>query len=1154
VSDGGYVRQSLRNEGRLVLARLATPIENIEDQYDVVVVGSGYGGSIAASRMARAGRSVCILERGVERQPGEYPDTELEVLEATQVDAPMGHTGSRLGLYDIRVNDDLSVFLGCGLGGTSLVNANVALRADERIFDDPVWPQEFRIDVPTRLAGGYHEAERMLCPQAYPDENLPKLKALKESAEAIDGIESFYRPPINVTFEDRINEAGVEQSGCVLCGDCVSGCNYGAKNTTLMNYLPDARNHGAKIFTCAAVHRVERVSEGWIVHFQTLKTGREAFPSPDAVVKADIVVLAAGALGSTEILLRSKQAGLPVSDQVGKRFSGNGDVLAFAYNGDYEVNGIGFGNRDPDDLEPVGPCITGIIDLRKGPQLAKGMVIEEGVVPGGVDGFMPALFAGAAGLAGRDTDSGFRDEVAEGRRALTSLLLGARRGAVHNTQTFLVMTHDDADGELRLEDDRLRVEWPGVGDKPIFDEVSGKLLAATKGLGATYVRDPLWTELLGNRLISVHPLGGCPMGPDASTGAVDHKGRVYSGSDGTDVHDGLYVSDGSVVPRSLGVNPLLTISAITERCCSLIAAERGWTIDYDLPSLPPPPGPAPPLGLEFTERMSGFVSTSVTDDFAAGRKAAKDAGESLTYVLTVRTDDLDHFISDPSHQVRMSGTVEAPALSSMPLAATRGTFNMLIEDPEHAGTRQMQYRMLLTDQDGREYWFYGFKIVRRDRSPLELWPDTTTMYVTLYDGRSDASPVLGKGILRISAADFMRQMTTMHGINARNRREQLEATVRFYAFFSGTLIDVYGGIFARQSDFDPDAPPRKRRLLRVDAPEMHAITTGDGVDLRLTRYRGKEGKGPVLLTHGLGVSSSIFTIDTIETNLVEYLFASGYDIWLLDYRTSIEMPSSTSQSNLDDVAVWDYPAAVEKVRGVTGSDSVQVVAHCFGATTFCCAMLAGLEGVRSAVISQIATDLVVPFESRVKAGLHDPDLLDALGVEIVTAYTDTHADWKDKIFTAAARLMPDQGEEPCNSAVCQRITFIYSPLYRHEQLNKATHDTLHELFGVANVASFQHLARMVRAGHLVGANGDDRYMPHLDRMAIPIMFLHGAENACFKPESTRRSLERLSATNGPGLYSRQEIPGYSHIDCIFGRDAALDVFPHIVSHLDATQA
>ena len=162
------------------MARLASPIETIKEHYSVVVIGSGYGAAIAASRLSRAGKEVCVLERGREFQPGEYPNRTPEAMAEMQSHTPeCAQIGSRTGLFDFHIGEDINVFVGCGLGGTSLVNANVALRAEPRVFDDPRWPRELRnpqpVDqniegnYPTPLEDDYARAEEMLKPNPYPD-------------------------------------------------------------------------------------------------------------------------------------------------------------------------------------------------------------------------------------------------------------------------------------------------------------------------------------------------------------------------------------------------------------------------------------------------------------------------------------------------------------------------------------------------------------------------------------------------------------------------------------------------------------------------------------------------------------------------------------------------------------------------------------------------------------------------------------------------------------------------------------------------------------------------------------------------------------------------------------------------------------------------
>jgi cholesterol oxidase len=826
------------------VARIASPIEQLKNHYTVVVVGSGYGGGITASRMARAVApnnqeiTVCVLERGKEFlpgdldkddkliKPGQYPDTEFEAMREVQIDLPQFHSGSRTGLFDLRMNKEINVFIGCGLGGTSLVNANVCIQAEDAVFKAPEWPAEIGSAQGLKeLREGYDLARKMLKPTEYkyktdPEKFPPiaKLSALEKSAAHLGA--EFYPPPINVNFEKLTkdtNHVGVEQHPCVGCGDCMTGCNYRAKNTVLMNYLPDAKNNGADIFTEVSVRYIERKENRWLVHYQLLHTGREKYDAPTMFVSADIVVLGAGTLGSTEVLLRSKDNGLSLSSRVGENFSGNGDVLAFGYNCDEEINGVGFGHRAPDGRQKVGPCITGVIDMRKQPQLSDSMVLEEGSIAGAFAAFLPKLFAAAATLLGKDTDEGLEDRAHELKRELESLAFGAYHGAVRNTQTIMAMSHDDAKGRLFLEDDRLRISWPNVGAQPNFARVNERIEHATAALGGTYLKNPLSNQWMGQDLITVHPLGGCIMAANAETGVVNHKGQVFAGAQGTDVYDSLYVSDGSVIPRALGVNPLLTISAVAERCCALMAKERGWEIDYKLTPLTLSKSVPLKLGIRFTESMRGYFSTQITDNtdeaFQRGADQGRKEGSPFQFVLTIISDDLERTISDVNYASPVIGTVTAPALSPQALTVTHGEFNYFLEDSNglkslgllrrllrflgfsaikaSAANKRMQYKMRLTSMDGKSYFFHGFKVIHNDPGP-DCWSDATTLYITIYQGENRQGKVIGKGILSIPLASFMRQMTTMQVTNASGLAERWDAMRRFGRFFGGQLIDTYG--------------------------------------------------------------------------------------------------------------------------------------------------------------------------------------------------------------------------------------------------------------------------------------------------------------------------------------------------------------------------
>jgi cholesterol oxidase len=543
------------------MTRLARSLDLIATRYDAVVIGSGYGGGVAAARLARAGKRVAVLERGREVPTGEFPARFPDIRKEFRVASKLVRTGPETALYDVRIGSDMHVLVGSGLGGGSLVNAGVALRPDARVFADAAWPGQIAQD--GLIDEGFRRAARWLRPASDPRASeLRKFQALVEA-----GAGAGHRPvapPVAVSFEDTVNPAGIGQPACSRCGDCCSGCNVGAKNTVALTYLPEAARHGAELFTHAKVRFIEkRCDGGWRIVYMRLDTPSGA--DKELVVEADLVVLAAGTLGSTEILLRSRDRGLAVSDRVGQRFSANGDIIAFGYGARFPVNAVGVGHPAKADVGPIGASVSGQIEIRSADDLALEITVQEGAMPSALAPILPVMFVPNGRLLG----------------ALQSLVAGVYKGPFASLQTFFAVSHDSASGRLLLDGDRLELSWPGVGDEPVFKRLDELLGGLVRRSGGSYVKNPLAGSVMGHQPATAHPLGGCPMGADVESGVVDHRCRAFarSSSEGpTAVHHGLYVIDGAVIPRSLGVNPLLTIAALAERALIHMGTDRGFAV------------------------------------------------------------------------------------------------------------------------------------------------------------------------------------------------------------------------------------------------------------------------------------------------------------------------------------------------------------------------------------------------------------------------------------------------------------------------------------------------------------------------------------------------------------------------------------------------
>jgi cholesterol oxidase len=612
--------------------------------FDVLIVGSGYGGAMAAAELAglevvetngsRRRIRVCVLERGNEYAPGMFPSSLQEL--PTQVRVRRTAQGRTFGAYDalldLRLGTDVCTLTGNGLGGTSLINAGVMVKP--RLEDCKRLPGKL---VEALTDGLYEQVKKQLGAsdrllQDHPRaKDLPKNKALQALAETAGQQENFHQAAITVQVTK--DEADADVPACTLCGDCMTGCNVGAKKSLDTTLLRQARRKGAEIYTGGSVVKVKRNGNPngpWTVRtVYTDESLRQRHWPVD--IKARRVILAAGTLGSTEILLRSRTPDFQFSQQLGERFSCNGDNLVAMHDGPQVVHAT------TDESEPlgqrrVGPTITSMIDLG-------GLLVQEFAVPAP----LKRLF-GEAVTTSKLLHTLSKPPVRSttGHGGCDSFAVDA--AAMDRTLLVGLIGHDESSGQLQLREEEasadgmhaegcLHVHWPGVRRSHELEEAFARArkLAQARSEDASFLPNPLWRLLpdemdflvKGERgpVLTVHPLGGCSMGDSHEHGVVDDCGRVFNPTHGpqeSDVYPGLVVLDGSVIPASLGANPALTIAAIARRAAGLLAGE--WDLQpaqgevqaivvhkrpvYRAPEHCTPP-PARPTEVELTERLIG---------------------------------------------------------------------------------------------------------------------------------------------------------------------------------------------------------------------------------------------------------------------------------------------------------------------------------------------------------------------------------------------------------------------------------------------------------------------------------------------------------------------------------------------------------------------
>jgi cholesterol oxidase len=516
--------------------------------FDAVVIGSGFGGAITACRLAEHGYRVLVLERGREWNPTNFP---------RNADDPwvfdVNDPAARNGWVDLRVFPNMTVAQGAGVGGGSLIYANISIPAKKETFDSG-WPVEITFN---ELAPHYAAVGRMLNVKPVPRGQWPQRTKLMEAAADAAGFADRFEPlELAVSFDEDwnyslpnphavarsktfVNDHGVQQGTCVHLGNCDIGCDVNARNTLDLNYLAVARKKGTEIRPLHVVRAIAPDPEGYRVSYERIAGGALVPGS----VTGRLVIVAAGSLGSTELLLRCRDLHrtLPaIGPRLGIGWSSNGDFLTPAIHP--------FRHVDPTH----GPTITAAINLLNHGADGQDVFIEDGGFPDVAAAFLRRQVANPPS-----------DPLA--RRIVESLrpLLGANLLLDH-VMPWFAQARDAADGTLSLQNGRLHLAWDIAKSRQTMDAVVAmhqRLAQLTQGMALT----PLtWT--VAHDLITPHPLGGCNMGTSPADGVVDHKGEVFGCRN-------LFVADGAIVPKAIGLNPSRTIGALAERIASIIAAE-----------------------------------------------------------------------------------------------------------------------------------------------------------------------------------------------------------------------------------------------------------------------------------------------------------------------------------------------------------------------------------------------------------------------------------------------------------------------------------------------------------------------------------------------------------------------------------------------------
>ncbi|KAI0519471.1 hypothetical protein KFK09_006919 [Dendrobium nobile] len=723
-----------------------------------------------------------------------------------------------------------------------------------------------------------------------------------------------------------------------------------------------------------------------------------------------------------------------------------------------------------------------------------------------------------------------------------------------------VMGYDACDGRITFDDDAEKVRIIPPND-PLLPKKILALQNITRKLGGILF-------MSSYRSTSVHLLGGCNAASNASLGVCNTNGQVFNqNANQVTVHEGLYVSDASLIPCSIGTNPCLTITTLSEHISQHLAEdvlkfkstvrekECIEHADEKVDSIPKTTKEHENMFSDMVlvkEKMRGFI-----------------AGMPCTAHLTMNMNCRDNkgfgpessVIEDPSSLLKgkVGGYVIFKSVEKEKLFILDGKVDLCAVNSRTPYTQYMHYGLTLASSSGSKYILEGKKVMNPFLLASHAWQESTTMHVTFRkidnnDGKAhiqhnnSGDELLSlQGELRISIFQLLRSVV---GLKGKHRS-------KFICLLLQSLWRTYILQVPRYIKEDFNSP----EVERVPYPPyiLHSLNTEDGCTISCKQWKRipnlwkpqeKIPQYPVLLLNGY--SGESYWLPTERRDLVRTLLEEGYDIWLLQPRLHPLHPSN--DFNIEDIGKFDIPAVIAKIREVHGPSSrIHVIAHCVGGLAIHIALMGGhVSASKIASLSCTNSSMFFKLTNYALVKMRLPLLpvtMAVLGRNKTLSITDSSKDeFRHSVLKQLARIIPRT--ERCTSDECEIFSGIFGNAFWHANISK----TLHQWLSKQNVthlpmSGFPHLRKICNAGFVIDAEGKDMYLIHSERMAMPTLYISGGRSLLVTPETSMLGY-RYMRLHQPGFqHKRVVMEGYGHSDLLIGEGSYKSVFPHFISHM-----